>query len=100
MTLMDQNVSAQKEDHKEDHKIELLVMYNGVTERLKVKPDETIALLLTQAIKKFEPLPQPHTLALYRDNGEEITNEAQSVRDTGLKDGEQLLLRPSKVKGG
>ena len=93
---MDQAIAQAKEEHK----IELLVTYNGVIERLKPKLDDTIAELLAEAIKKFGPLPQPHTLALYRESGQELTNESQTVRQAGLIEGEKLLLRPSTVKGG
>ena len=51
-----------------------------------------------QAIAAFGPLPQPHILSLFE--GAKELNDTSTLKDAGVKPGDTLLLRPSKVKGG
>jgi NADPH-dependent glutamate synthase beta subunit-like oxidoreductase len=74
------------------------VLYDGVKKPFKVRIEEAVKRLLDQAIKAFGPLPNPHTLSLYKD-GVELA-DAQTIQQAGIKPCDVLLLRPSKVKGG
>lgn len=74
------------------------VLYDGVKKAFKVRIDETVKRLLDQALHGFGPLPNPHTLALYKDGKELVDNE--TIKEAGIKPCDVLLLRPSTVKGG
>jgi hypothetical protein len=54
--------------------------------------------LLDKAIAAFGPLPNPHTLAIYKD-GQELA-DSLTIKQAGIKPHDVLLLRPSTVKGG
>jgi hypothetical protein len=43
------------------------IIYDGVKKKFEVRIEETVKHLLDQAIRAFGPLPNPHTLSLYRD---------------------------------
>ncbi|MGH6714377.1 MAG: hypothetical protein ACREEK_36160 [Bradyrhizobium sp.] len=77
---------------------DVLVLYDGVKKKFKVRVEETVKHLLDKAIQAFGPLPNPHTLSLYKD-GKELP-DAQTIKEAGIKPCEVLLLRPSTVKGG
>jgi hypothetical protein len=96
-----ENASRSLDHHSKPQpkKIELHVIYNGVKKSLKVLEDELMKALLDQAIALFGSLPNPHTLALYTEAGQELPITG-SVEEAGLKPGEKLLLRPSAVRGG
>jgi hypothetical protein len=89
------------EDKPEPHpeKLELIIIYNGMTKPLKATLDESLKALLDQAIALFGSLPNPHTLALFTEGGKELPTTG-TVNEAGLKPGEKLLLRPSAVRGG
>jgi len=53
--------------------------------------------LLDQAISAFGAA-NPHTLSLYKDGTELV--DGQTLKEAGVKPEDQLLLRPSKMKGG
>ncbi|MBI3528368.1 MAG: hypothetical protein HY067_10400 [Betaproteobacteria bacterium] len=82
-----------------EKKLEVIVIYNGVPKSIGIEPDDTIKQLLDHAIQVFAPLPQPHLLSLFTEKGEEL-NESLTVRQAGIQKRQQLLLRPSQVKGG
>ena len=77
---------------------EVLVLYDGIRKPFQVRIEEVIKKLLDQAIRAFGPLPNPHTLALYKD-GKEVPDNT-TTKDAGIKPCDVLLLRPSAVKGG
>jgi hypothetical protein len=77
---------------------DVLVLYDGVKKKFKVRIEETVKQLLDKALQAFGPLPNPHTLSLYKD-GKELP-DAQTIKEAGIKPCEVLLLRPSTVKGG
>ena len=81
------------------HGIPLEVFYNGMPKELAAKENETIKSLLDRAIQAFGPLQNPHLLALFTKDGNELP-DAQTVKEAGLKPHDQLLLRPSAVRGG
>lgn len=82
-----------------DRKFTVVVIYNGIKKPVKVTEDELIKAVLAQAILEFGPLPNPHTLSLFTLQGQEL-NDNLTVKQAELHPGEELLLRPSQVKGG
>lgn len=77
---------------------DVLVLYDGVKKKFKIRIEETVKQVLDNALQAFGPLPNPHTLSLYKD-GKELP-DAQTIKEAGIKPCEVLLLRPSTVKGG
>jgi hypothetical protein len=75
------------------------VVYNGVTKRIEVVPEEQVTALLHKAIAVFGITQNAHLLSLYREDGS-LVPENESVERAGLKPNEVLLLRPNVVKGG
>lgn len=92
-------VQAILDKKKPDHPFRVMVTYNGVNKEFEVKADELVKSLLDAAIKKFGPINNPHTMALYNVAGEEL-EDVKTLKDAGVKPGDMLPLRPSKVKGG
>ena len=86
---------GQSDEHRA-YKVQ--VIYDGETKEFTVRREELVKKLLEQAIERFGPLPNPHTLSLYDTNGELDDNKTLEV--VGVKEGDTLLLRPSKIKGG
>jgi hypothetical protein len=80
------------------HEFAVEVLYDGVKKKFTVGVEETVKQLLGQAIGAFGPLPNPHTLSLYKD-GKELA-DSQTIKEAGIKPCDVLLLRPSTVKGG
>jgi hypothetical protein len=65
-----------------------------------VRHEETVKQVLDRAVAAFQPLPQPHTMSLFTEAGDELKNEALTVDQAGIHEHDKLLLRPSTVKGG
>jgi hypothetical protein len=80
-------------------KIEVCVNYSGITKSITVTPNQTVNSLLELALNAFGVHNNRHTQSLFTEAGAELA-DAQSVDDAGIKNGDTLLLRPSKVKGG
>jgi len=80
-------------------KVTVTVIYNGMTATEKVDLHEPVKALLEQALNDFSIHQNRHTMSLYTAEGTELA-DAQTLRDAGIKNGSQLLLRPSAVKGG
>jgi hypothetical protein len=83
-------------EHPQEFTVEIL--YDGVKKKFNVRAEERVKTLLDKAIAAFGPLPNPHTLSLYK-GGDELS-DSQTLKDAGIKPDDVLLLRPSKVKGG
>jgi hypothetical protein len=83
-------------EHPREFAVE--VLYDGVRKKFEVRIEETVKQLLDKAIAAFGPLPNPHTLALYKD-GKELA-DSLTVKQAEIKPCDVLLLRPSTVKGG
>jgi|SRR6185437_16699135 len=86
-------------DEKHPHQFEVTVIYNGVPKKFEVRRNELVQRLLDQARQAFGPIPQPHLLGLFTTAGVEL-NDKQTIEAAGVKPNEQLLLRPSSVRGG
>ena len=80
-------------------KLEVPVVYNGVTRSIEAQPHERVVALLQRAIQTFGITQQPHLLSLFREDGTKV-EEHQSVEEAGLGTSTLLLLRPDAVKGG
>jgi Protein of Unknown function (DUF2604) len=82
-----------------ERKFAVEVSYNGIDKPFQVEPEERVKALLQQAISAFGITQQPHIQSLFREDGTELSDD-QSIEQAGIKPGDVLLLRPSKVKGG
>lgn len=91
--------AAQPDKNKPDHPFKVNVSYNGVGKDFEVKSDELVKTLLEKALQKFGPIQNPHMQALFNAGGEELTDD-KTLAEAGVKAGDEILLRPSKVKGG
>jgi len=80
-------------------KVEVPVVYNGVTREVEAEPHEQVVALLQRAIHDFGITQQPHLLSLFRQDGTKV-EEHQSVSQAALNEETLLLLRPDAVKGG
>jgi hypothetical protein len=89
---------AKQEQHRKTQ-FDIIVIYNGVPKEIKVRHDETVAQVLNRAVAAFAPLPQPHTMSLFNEAGNEL-NDAHTVDQAGIREHDKLLMRPSAVKGG
>lgn len=86
-------------DGGRDKPFEITVVYNGLSKPVTVSKDESIGSVLAKALAAFGNLPAPHTLGLYDADGHELP-DGQTVKDSKVKKGDRLLLRPSTVKAG
>jgi hypothetical protein len=82
----------------EQHGFKVEVIYDGVKKPFQVRLQETVNVLREQAIAAFGPIPQPHLLGLFKD-GKELP-DGETIKQTGVKPHDMLLLRPSTVRGG
>jgi hypothetical protein len=73
--------------------------YNGLVKQLSINPHERVQSVLDRAENEFQITQNRHTLALFNASGAEVT-DTQSVEEAGIKPGDELLLRPSRIKGG
>jgi hypothetical protein len=85
-------------EHSHAHTFTVEILYDGVKKKFEVRAEETVKALLDKALAAFGPLPNPHTLSLYK-GGDELA-DCQTLKEAGVKPKDVLLLRPSKVKGG
>jgi len=75
------------------------VVYNGMTRPFEVRGRDSVKSLLDRAIAAFGNLPSPHTLSLFSASGAELS-DTLTLSAAGVRPRDQLLLRPSTVKGG
>jgi hypothetical protein len=94
-----ETVLEAKAEQKVKKPFDITVIYNGVPKEIEVQEDQAVKQVLDRAIAVFGPLPQPHVLSLYDKKGVEL-KDAETVEQAGIHPNEQLLLRPSEVKGG
>ena len=86
-------------DALERSTLDLTVVYNGIERIISVHEEHTIKVVLGKSVKAFGPLRNPHTLAHFTEDGEELPDDAR-VKDTKIHHRCRVLLRPSCVKGG
>jgi len=82
-----------------EKKFAVEIIYNGITKKLPLQPEEQVTAVFQRAIAEFHITQNPHLLSLFRQDGS-VVPENESVERVGLKPGEILLLRPNAVKGG
>ncbi len=80
-------------------KFQVSVIYNGLTRVLEVEPNERTQALLARAVALFGVQQGGHILSLFTLDNVEIPDN-ESVEQAHITPGEQLLLRPSRVRGG
>jgi hypothetical protein len=95
----ERDISEAIEQEKRSHEFEVIVLYNGVKKPFEVRRDELVKMLLNEAIRTFGPINNPHLLGLFTKSGVELTDD-QIIEAAGVKPHEELLLRPSSVRGG
>lgn len=93
------NVEKAIEEEKHPHVFEVMVLYNGVPKKFEVRRDELVQHLLDQARQAFGQITNPHLLGLFTEAGVELKDD-QTIEAAGVKPHEELLLRPSSVRGG
>lgn len=78
------------------------ITYNGVTEDLRVQPEERMQAVLERAIKLFGLQRQPHQMGLFTEANIQVAgpNINLSVEQAGLQPGQLLILRQVVVQGG
>ena len=91
---------SDKDDQNSKNKIEIQIIYNGLTKEFEVQPHEQLTAVVARAAHIFGITQNVHTLALFRTDGTEIVPLEQSVAAAGIKPHELLALRPSTVRGG
>ncbi len=91
-------IEVERAIEEERHQFEVKVLYNGRPKPFEVKLDEKVGKLREQAISAFGPITNPHLLGLFKD-GKEL-KDTDTIKDAGVKPCDELLLRPSEVRGG
>jgi hypothetical protein len=79
---------------------EVTVIFNGEGKNFRYNRHETVKTLLDKALSAFNVTVNPHTMSLFLASGVELKDEALTLRDAGVRAGDELFLRTSQVKGG
>jgi Ubiquitin family len=79
---------------------DVTVIFNGEGKKFRYERDETVKSLLDKALSAFNVTVNPHTMSLFLASGVELKDEALTLRDAGVRAGDELFLRTSQVKGG
>lgn len=98
ITRAEAQVHEAIEADKHPEQFEVSIIYNGVSKPFEARRNELVKTLLEKAINTFGPIPQPHTLSLFK--GSDELQDGKTLEASGVKPHDVLLLRPSKVKGG
>lgn len=80
-------------------KIEIKVVYNGISQSMSVQSHEQVKAVLQRAIHLFGITQNAHLLSLFKQDGSELPDHV-SVGDAGIQPCDILALRPGAVKGG
>lgn len=92
-------MEVQNAEQTATSRFEVKIDYNGLIKELTVEPQEKVQALLERAENEFKITQNRHTLALFNTLGVEL-NDTLSLKEAGVKKGDELLLRPSRIKGG
>lgn len=95
---MSSNIAEVVEGHV-SIKFKVLVTYNGVNKDIEVQSNELVKALLDRAVHVFGPIPNPHLLGLFTQDGREL-QDGKTLKEEGVRPNDHLLLRPSAVRGG
>jgi hypothetical protein len=85
---------------KPTKKTTITIIYNGEERTLPYEPDQTVLATREQAMALFGITTNQHLMALFTAEGDELTDEAQSLKAAKVKKGDELTLGQSKVRGG
>lgn len=77
----------------------ITVTSNGIDHTIDYNPHQAMQTLLEHALNAFDVRENRHTMALFTVDDVELPIEG-SVEDAGVKPGDLLVLRPSRVRGG
>jgi len=80
-------------------RFEIFIIYNGLRKDFLIDPEERVRTILDDAIKAFGITQAPHLLGLFTEGGAELSDQ-KTAKESGIRPGEKLLLRPSAVRGG
>lgn len=88
-------------DH-EDKELHVTVFYNGVPRRIEFKYEETLGVLRQRAVDAYGNIPDAHRVSLFTEADVEFgpNRDQETIRASGIKKNDKLLLRPSVVRGG
>lgn len=67
---------------------------------MEYEPEELVKEALVRALDLFGITNNRHLIAFFDEAGNEITNEEKTMKSSGVKRRDKLLLGQSKVKGG
>lgn len=91
--------ALERKPPEKPNKREVTVTYNGIDRDLPYNPQQAMQALLDHAMNEFGVRENRHTMALFTEDDVELPVEG-SVKDAGVKPGQVLVLRPSRVRGG
>jgi hypothetical protein len=89
----------QEQSVESPNQFQVRIDYNGLVRHLSISLHERVQAVLERAENEFQITQNRHTLALFNASGVEVT-DTQSVKEAGIKPEDELLLRPSRIKGG
>ena len=93
------HATEQKPPDKKPTHPEITVTSNGIDHPVEYNPHQAMQALLEHALNTFDVRENRHTMALFTTDDVELPVEG-SVEDAGVKPGDVLVLRPSRVRGG
>jgi hypothetical protein len=88
------------EREKKPEKKTITVIYLGEPRLLDYEPEELVKHALERALDLFGITNNRHLMALFGEDGNELTDLEQSLKHAGVKRGDKLLLGQSNVRGG
>jgi hypothetical protein len=77
----------------------LTILYNGNERVFRYCPQQPLSELLAEAIAAFGIATNQHLLSLFDVAGNELP-ECSTLHEDDVRAGAELILRPSRVKGG
>ena len=89
----------QEQSVESPSQFQVKIDYNGLVRHLSISLHERVQAVLERGENEFQITQNRHTLALFNASGVEVA-DTQSVKEAGIKPGDELLLRPSRIKGG
>jgi shikimate 5-dehydrogenase len=80
--------------------LSVTIVYNGLERPVPAQSHQAVQALLEHGMNAFGVHQNRHLMALWTDQGIELTQLSQSLAEAGVVNGMKLLLRPSAVRGG
>ena len=85
---------------RKPEKKELTIIYNGEERPLPYDAEQTVLSTREQAMELFGITTNQHLMALFTEDGDELTDETPALKDAKVKKGDELTLGQSVVRGG